>query len=1286
MERYETLGASPLKSEKLPPKAGLTELGHRINLTNWRQDLRSSVALVIGAAGGSAALLFFFGFLGAIKVYGNEVLVGVLAFNALVGLRLSLAVWTGRPDLEQGRSDGSAEAVAAVGLLALVGIHYFLAPDTTLFQSFFICAVPFGVLALAGTTIYDRSARVYSIRTFLKSWLVTFLFIALLSFIVFLSNGHWLLSKTAAYLGLLAAMSFLMTSVAWLRSVWFFRIVPNWRIPLFEAGVGFALLCLFGAVIITISDGIKTASDAYLKIFPFGILATALLAHLVAAHHAHWLSSDDRLDGERMRLWKARWTISLHALRATNHPEAIAYRRTLLAIPVAYGVGYLVLLQYDETRLHPGPFVAAFLSIALTLGLFRILGDIWSGRAWISPLKIVRVSGQALLNWLCYNKQGVYAAGLFHCPFPLFRPCMARRAAFVACVTLLAAPIVLSPIDIKIKEILFGRSYQPIKKIREFFEQQTAAPVPKKTPDQEPAAAKDKDQQPSEKDSLTARARKSLTALLPEKKTPPGSAVIDGVQLTATEKTYYDAIDSKEGKERYLKNSIRPRREREAKAQEKAKKQAALAASEAQIEEPTARELLALAPSAAALEEEMQTPWRISALAVVRFLLLKLLTVICAAILPALFIVGMTIAIAGRTLASFEGAIEEAIKEDERKQQEQLIPWRSPWDNRIDRIVNSANDLEREHLYLGRSIVDDAPIWLHLPMLKMHAHIVGDSGSGKTALGVIPLMSQLIARSHDDEREGNGPSSTVIIDLKGDMALFETARLEAERAGLPFKWFTNVSGLSSFVFNPLAQGHWGKLTANQKSQGLAQALSLEYGEGYGRGHFSALSEGVITRTFERFPEIQSFTQLRKRWATRAAFEVIGDLEDWKESKHLLSLIGKLAQIEPLNVLPEDPTIPNEEQPQIPWRHRIDMDDVFDRSQVVFFSLASLLEPTTVSPVAKLAVMALLQASALRSSQKKNQVYVFIDEFQRILSENISVMMEQARSMKIAFILSNQTLSQLDQRALQLSEIIESCTAFKQVFRASDLPTLQRLEAQSGMAIERRIRWKQGILADSDIDSMLDPNLAPVASTQGPVEMSWSRQTVVAGNRAFSSGRGTASAASEPDLASRMIEVQENVVAKFSRNEILQISSQPMMSLVKFTEDSGFVQYGGQYVGLACEYPMPWLAYKERSGAVWPAPDERTILVGKPPEAPSSPPAPPPAPQGRGAETASDSRSGASATASSSPAPAPAAVADRPPSLPEIERQLAGAQSLVFGSAQQAAGASQSPASSSPTPS
>ncbi|MBK8183336.1 MAG: ATP-binding protein [Candidatus Competibacteraceae bacterium] len=81
--------------------------------------------------------------------------------------------------------------------------------------------------------------------------------------------------------------------------------------------------------------------------------------------------------------------------------------------------------------------------------------------------------------------------------------------------------------------------------------------------------------------------------------------------------------------------------------------------------------------------------------------------------------------------------------------------------------------------------------------------LMGDSGSGKTALGRAPLLAQLISLQD---------SAVVVIDLKGDMPLFQTAQNGADKR---FKFFTNEVGKATHAFNPFGPFSSDHISLNQ---------------------------------------------------------------------------------------------------------------------------------------------------------------------------------------------------------------------------------------------------------------------------------------------------------------------------------------------------------------------------------------------------------------------------------------------------------------------------------------
>lgn len=239
------------------------------------------------------------------------------------------------------------------------------------------------------------------------------------------------------------------------------------------------------------------------------------------------------------------------------------------------------------------------------------------------------------------------------------------------------------------------------------------------------------------------------------------------------------------------------------------------------------------------------------------------------------------------------------------------------WDNRVDRILHSANPLERRHLYLGRSLAYGYPVYLDRHLLHLHGWVHGGSGSRKTSLSFATLITQLIAgesalrrawlegmRHRDPAFDTGERCSVLVLDLKGDLSLLWNCYLEATAAGLPFRLFTNVIGRTSHVFNPLGPAHLDTLvSANKQCQTLLQAMSAEYGPGYGQSFFSAMNEIVLLNYLLRFGTCGTFRGLHEHLDNPERYP--GVSSDWKSARHLPALAGRLAGVYPLNFSADD---------------------------------------------------------------------------------------------------------------------------------------------------------------------------------------------------------------------------------------------------------------------------------------------------------------------------------------------------------------------------------------------
>lgn len=472
---------------------------------------------------------------------------------------------------------------------------------------------------------------------------------------------------------------------------------------------------------------------------------------------------------------------------------------------------------------------------------------------------------------------------------------------------------------------------------------------------------------------------------------------------------------------------------------------------------------------------------------------------------------------------------------------------KTPWTIAVNRILNSRIALERKHLLLGRALEGDYPVLLDRALLHQHAHLVGDSGSRKTSLGIAPTIAQLIA-SNDN--------SVVVLDLKGDRALFETARIEATEAGADFRWFTAEPGHSSHVFNPLEQSHLDRFNPSQRTQLILEALALNYGDAYGRGYFSAVNESVLVNILRKHG-VRNFIQLHQLLTDAKIYETLKLLDEPKDARHLSSLVDRLISVPHLNLT----------HAQLAGRPAvaaaaIDMPSLLARPQVVYFNLRSSHNPIVSPAIAKLALYLLFTAAADRTPDQKCHVYVVVDEFQQIVSENIPLVMEQARSSGLAFLIAHQSLDQLDRKKVDIRDTIQACTAFKQYFRASDPKTIRHLEELSGEGLFENLEWTQSIDAALGVDH--DHSFSPLKAVDGAVKVTESREPLL------------------------------------ERNTILNVSSLPNTSFVHFTEGSNFTQFGAFPTPIISDYHINEDEYDKRREASWPPADERTIIVEQPP--------------------------------------------------------------------------------------
>ncbi|MCC7334674.1 MAG: DUF87 domain-containing protein [Pirellulaceae bacterium] len=445
------------------------------------------------------------------------------------------------------------------------------------------------------------------------------------------------------------------------------------------------------------------------------------------------------------------------------------------------------------------------------------------------------------------------------------------------------------------------------------------------------------------------------------------------------------------------------------------------------------------------------------------------------------------------------------------------------WEQLVSEMSTQGNDTEKESLLLGANASDNSPVMVPIKVFTEHAHILGDSGSGKTALGISILLNQII-RQPD--------CSVVVLDMKGDdTALFAGSQIDAAVAGKRFRWFTNELNRSTYAFNPFNQEYFSALSLYQKTDIITAALGLQYGTDYGRGFYSDANAEYLYRTLTEYPEIKSFAEL-----ARLLPRVDGiSKEVKKNASHLISVTQRLAATEALNIEAGSKNHP----PQV-TSDALEFSDVFRTPQVVYMHLPSSLGTTSSAEIARIALYSLLGSARCTPEKSRKQVFVFVDEFQRIIANNLELIMQTARSMRIGLILANQSMLDLKRAGVDLTPAVRTNTRFKQVFACSNAQDLQEIVESSGELLEHQRSFQLN-----------------------------------AGGVGFMAG------------AIARLTHAETVSPRLRINDLLLATDAPEQSIVQVRRGAGYAQFGGMPFIMRSTYHISQQEYEARKSSPWP---------------------------------------------------------------------------------------------------
>lgn len=499
---------------------------------------------------------------------------------------------------------------------------------------------------------------------------------------------------------------------------------------------------------------------------------------------------------------------------------------------------------------------------------------------------------------------------------------------------------------------------------------------------------------------------------------------------------------------------------------------------------------------------------------------------------------------------------------------------RPEWEWYVDRMRTSDQDCdgqlgehvrEAEHLFLGIEPNAQFPVMLDKKILSEHCYMVGDTGSGKTALGIMPLLIQLLRGHRTPDGGTSEPPPIVVLDMKGDPALFHTLKAESEKRRkelgvtdpedprYAFRFFTPEKGRASHFFNPFQSLDTEARSDVQLCHLLLDSLSLNHGEGYGRSYYSRKSRmmlfDALTKGDRKPRSIEELYEKLKQF-TRGSYDdeerLTGDFNYKHDTFELLATIHTLAKYEMLA------TTGNLDNPDL----SIHMPEVIEQRQVVYFWLPAALESISVREIAKLGIFSLLTAAIDRQREKgteadePRQVYLVMDEFQRIAGENFKVILEQARSFGISAILANQTQSDLKTHDIDLRPTIRGNTRTKMFFSVTDPDEERGLSESSGQEL-----------------AMLESGLGGFAGQAMGSASQWN----------------------------------QSIKPRLTRNDIMAVSDHPLEYILKVSRGAGFTQFAGLPLPVRTTYPLTEELYKQRQRMPWPELGKAMVTSDKSPK-------------------------------------------------------------------------------------
>lgn len=339
-----------------------------------------------------------------------------------------------------------------------------------------------------------------------------------------------------------------------------------------------------------------------------------------------------------------------------------------------------------------------------------------------------------------------------------------------------------------------------------------------------------------------------------------------------------------------------------------------------------------------------------------------------------------------------------------------------------------------------------APVRIPRQQLHSHVHLTGATRAGKTTI-LASFIVQLIRGSDEATSRSEvlgGPPPILIVDPKGDLGLYHTARIEANKRGQRFHSFVATASLRSGHIDIF--GTIMRITTNPDEIAglLARALDLHHGAGYGKSHFGRANNNLIARTAEQLG--QAVKECQDGGAGGLSFALLIEKlkkmagRDGGGASEAVNALEPLARMDRLwprtGASPED---------------AIDLWRVVEERQVVYV-YADQFGGTRNLDVMRIVIFLMNAVCQKRKEQAKDRrVYAVIDEFKDVLSTNLGTVISTAAGNGLSLLMANQSVAQLRSGDIDVAAELSSnvnLRIFLTADSAEDIEDIQRLSGES----------------------------------------------------------------------------------------------------------------------------------------------------------------------------------------------------------------------------------------------